>query len=80
MNVWYRFWFSRVGLGLMGALTLYWAWEVFKNPAACSWGNINFLVCGIGGMFGNVAASVFLALLGIVLFYCALRPGRGNWA
>jgi hypothetical protein len=42
MSAWYKFWYSRFGLGLMGAFALYWSWAVLKNPAACSLGNIDF--------------------------------------
>ena len=80
MNIWYRFWYSRVGLGLMGVFALYWAWAVFKNPTACSLGNLDFLICSICKVFGNLAASAFLALLAVAFIYFALRPERSNWA
>jgi len=76
VSAWYGFWYSRVGLGLMGLFALYSAWELFKNPAACSMTNLSLIICGISSALGNHAASVLVALLAIVFLYLALRPER----
>jgi len=78
MGVWYKFWHSRVGSGLLGVFSAYCTWVLFADPMACSPPTHfpHFAVCWIGGAIGNVAASVVMALSCIFFFYLTFRPQR----